>query len=115
MQQSIKPLLTLSVNAKLEIYKKILMEKNKLSELTDEELLIEKKKLKKRKIINALIIGFLAGIVAVGIVSWSLGARKNLIAFLIPMLFPMYFIYRIIKNSKKDKELENVLKERNIK
>ncbi|MFD2565004.1 hypothetical protein [Aquimarina rubra] len=91
------------------------MDKVIFSELTDEELIIEKKKLKKRKVINALLIGFLAGIVAVGIVSWSLGSKKNLIAFLLPMLFPIYFIYLIIKKSKKDKDLEIVLKERNLK
>ena len=90
------------------------MDKRNYSELTDEELKIEKKKLKKRKVINALIIGFLAGIVAVGIVAWSLASKKNFVAFLIPMLFPIYFIYRIIKKSKKDKVLETVLKERNL-
>ena len=90
------------------------MEQRELSELTEEELLIEKKKLKKRKLINATIIGFLAAIIAFAVVSWSLGSKKNLIAFLLPMLFPIYFIYRIIKNSKKDKELETLLKERNL-
>lgn len=90
------------------------MDKKTLSELTNDELLIEKKKLKKRKITNALIIGFLGGIVAFGIVAWILGSKKNLIAFLLPMIFPIYFIYLIIKNSKKDKDLEIVLKERNL-
>lgn len=90
------------------------MDKKVFSELTNEELIIEKKKLKKRKIFNALTIGFLAGIVMVGVVSWSLGSKKNLIAFLLPMLFPVYIIYRLIKKSKKDKDLELVLKERNL-
>ncbi len=84
------------------------MDKVIFSKLTDEELKIEKKKLKKRKVINAVLIGFLAGIVAVGIVSWSLGSKKNLMAFLLPMLFPIYFIYLIFKKSKKDKDLEMV-------
>ena len=57
------------------------MDKKTFSELTNEELIIEKKKLKKRKIINALIIGFLAGIVGVGIVAWILGSKKNLRTF----------------------------------
>ncbi len=91
------------------------MDKVIFSKLTDEELKIEKKKLKKRKVINAVLIGFLAGIVAVGIVSWSLGSKKNLMAFLHPMLFPMYFIYLIFKKSKKDNDLEMVLQERNLK
>lgn len=90
------------------------MDKKILSELTNEELMIEKKKLKIRKVINALIIGILAGIVAFGTVAWFLGSKKNLIAFLLPMIFPIYFIYSIIKKSKKDKDLETVLKERNL-
>ncbi len=90
------------------------MDKKTLTELTNEELLIEKKKLKKRKVTNALIIGFLAGIVAVGIVAWFLGSKKNFIAFLLPMIFPIYFIYLIIKKSKNDNDLEIVLKERNL-
>jgi 4-hydroxybenzoate polyprenyltransferase len=90
------------------------MEETKLYDLTDEELITEKKKLKKRKIFNAFVIGFLAAIIAIAFVAWSLGSEKNLIAFLLPMLFPIYFIYRIIKNSKKDKKLEILLKERNL-
>lgn len=90
------------------------MDKKVFSELSNEALIIEKKKLKKRKTFNALAIGFLAGIVLVGVVSWSLGSKKNLIAFLLPMLFPIYVIYRLVKNSKKDKDLELVLKERNL-
>ena len=90
------------------------MDKKTLSELTNEELLIEKKKLKKRKITHALIIGFLAGIVGFGIVAWMTGSNKNVIAFLLPMIFPIYFIYLIIKKSQKDKDLEIVLKERNL-
>ena len=90
------------------------MEKTELYELSDEELRTEKKKLKKRKMFNAFVIGFLAAIVVVAVVAWSLGSKKNLIAFLLPMLFPIYFIYRIIKNSKKDKELEILLQKRNI-
>ena len=84
------------------------------SELTDEKLLIEKKKLKKKKFINALIIGFLASIVVVGIVSGFLASKKNFIVLLLPMLFPIYFIYLIIKKSKNDKGLEIVLKKRNL-
>jgi len=90
------------------------MNKKALSELTNEELLIEKKKLKKRKIINALIIGILAGVVIFSIVAWILNPKKNLIAFLLPMIFPVYFIYLIIKKSKNDSDLKIVLKERNL-
>jgi predicted branched-subunit amino acid permease len=90
------------------------MNKKTLSQLTNEELLVEKKKLKKRKITNALMIGFLVVIVGFGIVAWILGSKKNLIAFLLQMIFPIYFIYFFIKKSKNDKNLEIVLKEQNL-
>ena len=81
--------------------------------LTDAELAIEKKKLKKAKITAALLIGFLAGILIFGVVSWLLSPNKQL-GFFIPMLIPVFFIYRMLKNSKKNAALEQVLKERNI-
>lgn len=87
------------------------MKKNELSELTDEELLVEKKKLKKSKFIKAFAIGFLGSIVIIGVISAIIGKK---IAILIPMLFPIYFIYKIVNNSKKNNELEELLKERNL-
>lgn len=81
------------------------MTKEELSKLTDEELLAEKKKLKKAKIINAALIGFCAGILF-----WSFA--KNTWGLL--TLIPLFFIYRMVNNSKKDKELEDVLKERKL-
>lgn len=89
------------------------MHKKNLSELTDEELLVEKKKLKSSKITHAVIIGFLAGITIVGVVSWSISSKKH-IGFLIPMLIPISIIYRLVKNSKNNKDLEDILKERNL-
>jgi hypothetical protein len=89
------------------------MEKKNFSELTDEELLVEKKKLKKSKILHATIIGFLAGILIFGLVSWSLSSEKRF-GILIPMLIPLAFIYRLVKNPKGNKDLEEVLKERHL-
>ena len=89
------------------------MDKKDLSRLTEEELLIEKKKLKKSKIIHATLIGFLAGILIFGIVSWSLSAERK-VGFFIPMLIPVFFIYRLLKNPKSNKDLEEVLKERHL-
>lgn len=82
------------------------MEK-KLSELTDEELLQEAKKMKSNTIANAVLIGFLIGIVFYSVV-------KNSFGFL--TLIPLFFAYRLINDSKyNQKELENILKERNLK
>jgi hypothetical protein len=89
------------------------MEKKDLYKLTDEELLVEKKKLKNSKIFHAAYIGFLAGILIFGIVSWSLSSEKHF-GFLIPMLIPVAFIYKLLKTPNKNKDLEEVLKERHL-
>lgn len=87
------------------------MKKNNLSELTDEELVVSKKNLKKTKTINAFLIGFIASIIVIGVVSSIYGKNYSI---LIPLLFPIYFIYRIVGNSNKNKELEALLKKRGI-
>ncbi len=92
--------------------KLFVMNKKKFSEFTNQELHIEKKKLKNKKIVNALLIGFLAGIFFVGAAAAIY--KKNVLG-IIPMLIPIFLIYRLINNSKQDKELEQVLKERDIK
>ena len=83
------------------------MEKKKLTELTDQELLQEAKKMKSASIINAVLIGFLIGIVIYSIAKNSLGFFT---------LIPLFFAYKLINNSKyKNKEMEEILKERNLK
>ena len=81
------------------------MEQKELSELTDEQLLDEAKKIKSSSITNAVFIGFLIGIVIYSIV-------KNGFGFFI--LFPLFFAYKLVKNSKKNKPLEKELKARNL-
>lgn len=83
------------------------MEKKELSQLTDQELLQEAKKMKSTFMINALLIGFLLGVVFYSVV-------KNTLGFL--TLIPLFFAYKLSNNSKYNKvELENLLKERNLK
>lgn len=83
------------------------MKEKKLSELTDQELLQEAKKMKSTSITNAILIGFFIGIVFYSIL-------KNSLGFL--TLIPLFFAYKLINNSKyNNKELENLLKERNLK
>jgi Na+/H+ antiporter NhaC len=83
------------------------MEQRKLTDLTDQELLQEAKKLKLASITNAVLIGFLIGIVFYSIVKNSLGFFT---------LIPLFLAYKLINNSKyNNKELENLLKERNLK
>jgi len=83
------------------------------AKMTDEELLVEKKKYKNSKIQHALIIGFLGGVLIFGLVGWFLSPNKK-IEFFIPMLIPIIFIYRMLKNPKGNKALENTLKNRKI-
>lgn len=83
------------------------MIEKELSELTNEELLQEAKKRKSASFMNALLIGFLAGVIVYSVV-------KNSLGFL--TLIPLYFIYKLINNSKyKNKDLEDLLRERNLK
>ncbi|WP_428659395.1 FUSC family protein [Runella sp.] len=83
------------------------MQERNLSELTDQELVQEAKKRKSVSIINALLIGFLIGIVLYSVIKNSLGFFT---------LIPLFFAYKLINNSKyNNQELENLLKERNLK
>jgi hypothetical protein len=83
------------------------MEQKKLTELTDEELLIEAKKMKSTMILNALLIGFLVGIMVYSI-------TKNGLGFLTLIL--LFVAYKLINRSNYDKkELEKILIERGLK
>ena len=82
------------------------MNLQELSELTDEELLEEAKKMKSNAIMNAILIG-----VIIGIAIYS--TAKNGISFF--SLFILYFAYRAYNNWKANKDLSNILKERNLK
>lgn len=90
------------------------MEQQDWNALTDEALLAEKKKLQSAKMLHAGLIGFLAGVLVVGFGAWILSPQKK-VGFLIPMAFPVIFIYKMVKNSAKNKTLEAVLKERKLK
>ena len=83
------------------------MENKELSQMTDQELLAEAKKLKSFSITNAVFIGFLFGIVLYSVFNNSFG-------FL--MLIPLYIIYRLVNDpkSKRLKELEVILKQRKL-
>ena len=84
------------------------MNQKELSELTDQELLDEAKKMKSTSIVNALLIGFLMGIVFYSLAKNSWG---------LVTLIPLYFVYKMINDpkNKRSKSLETLLKERNLK
>jgi hypothetical protein len=79
-----------------------------LTECTDQELLDEAKKMKSFSVTNAFFIGFLIGIIVFSIVKNSWGLLT---------LIPLYFIYKMVKNpnNKRSKELEKLIRERNLK
>lgn len=74
-------------------------------EFSDEQLLAEGKKLKKEKIIRAVLIGFFVGVTIFGL--FNKGIR--LFTFV-----PLIFIFIIAKKSKTIRALEEELKSRNL-
>ncbi|NCU03407.1 MAG: FUSC family protein [Chitinophagaceae bacterium] len=83
------------------------MKQKELSQLTDEELLAEAKKAKSTAIMNAVFIGFLIGIIVYSVVKNTWGLLT---------LIPLFLAYKLINNSKQNsKDLEALLKERNLK
>lgn len=85
------------------------MDIKKLSELTDQELLAEAKKMKSKTILHALFIGGAIGVVIFGI------AKSNIGFF---SLVALYFVFKAFSNTENEKHneaLEKLLKERNLK
>lgn len=82
------------------------MTQKELAELTDEKLLEEAKKNKSTKRYDALIFGVLIGIAAYSFI-------RNGFGFLI--FLPLLYVPIAVKNKIKNEELENLLKERNLK
>lgn len=84
------------------------MNQKKLSELTDQELLAEAKKMKSTSIINATLIGVMIGVIIFSI--W-----KNTIGLF--TLIPLYFIFKVFhkpKEKERNEALKAMLKERNL-
>jgi hypothetical protein len=81
------------------------MEKKILKGLSDEELKQEVKKGKQTNLYDAVFLGVLIGIAAYSSVKNGFG----LLTFL-----PIVYLPIAVKNNKKTKELEKLLKERNL-
>lgn len=83
------------------------MESKNLSELNDQELLQEYKKIKTASITTALFIGFLIGIVVYSVVKHTWGFFT---------LIPLFFAYKLTKKPQHNlQEVEQLLKERKLK
>lgn len=81
------------------------MTQEELSKLTDQELLEEAKKMKSLSITNAVLIGFMIGIIIYSIVKNSVGLFT---------LIPLFFAYKMLNNAKNHDNLKKILKERNL-
>ncbi len=75
------------------------------SELTDQELLAEDKKIKPSPITDAVLIGFLVGIILFSVVKNTWG---------LVTLVPLFLIYLFLKKGKKKKALQEELKKRKL-
>ena len=81
------------------------MNKKEISELTDQELLDADKKMKPNPITDAVLIGFLVGIIIFSV-------AKSTWGFL--TLIPLFFIYKLLNKGKKKKALQEELKKREL-
>jgi hypothetical protein len=81
------------------------MKQKEVSELTDQELIEEKKKIKPSPIVDAFFIGFLVGVIIYSLLVNSWGFLT---------LIPLFMIYRLLKKSKRYEMLKNELKRRNL-
>ena len=81
------------------------MIQKELSELSNEDLLLEGKKIKSGNIVNAVLFGVMIGVATWSTVKYGLG----IITF-----FPVLFIQMLLKNNARKKAFEKELKERNL-
>lgn len=82
------------------------MTKNVLEDLTDEQLLQEAQKMKKRSVTDAILIGCMAGIIFYSLINNTLG---------FVMLIPVILIYKLVNKSKEDRALKEILTKRGLK
>ena len=76
------------------------------SELTNQELLAEAKKMKSTAILNAFLIGLVIGVVIYGV------AKNNWGFF---ALIPLFIVFKVFNKPAKDKALKKELAERGLK
>lgn len=81
------------------------MNQQQLSQLSDNELLEEFRKIKPSPLIDAFLIGFLIGIIIFGIALSAWGFT---------LLIPLFLIYLFLKKSARYESLKKELRERNL-
>ena len=98
-------LLSLETSKLFEKGKSGKMNEQELSQLRDNELLEEFKKIVPSPIFDAFFIGFLIGIVVFGITVSAWG---------FPILIPLFSVYLFLKKGKKYEALKKELASRNL-
>ncbi|MDF1699040.1 MAG: FUSC family protein [Saprospiraceae bacterium] len=81
------------------------MTENELAELTDEALLAQAKEMKSSSITTAFFIGFLVGIILYSVFNNSWG---------LVTLIPLFLIYKLVNNPKKNDALKAELIRRGL-
>lgn len=81
------------------------MNQEKISALTDQELLAEAKKIKSTKILDAIIVGVLIGVATYSTVKNGLGFFT---------FVPLFFVVILYKNGEKSKALNKEIAQRNL-
>jgi formate/nitrite transporter FocA (FNT family) len=79
------------------------MSDNKFTEFNDEDLIAERKRLKTASIINAVLCGFLVGVAVYSSIKHGFG---------FPTVFPLYFVFILIRNRSKMKSLDAEMESR---
>lgn len=82
------------------------MNEKELSELSDQQLLDEAKKVKSTHTMNAVLIGVMLGVIIFSM--W-----KNTVGLF--TLIPLFFAFKVFNQPKNNEGLERLLKERNLK
>lgn len=81
------------------------MTKDELNQLSDQELRTQAKKMKSARVVHAVLIGFMVGVILFSIWKNSIGLFT---------LIPLFLIYKVFHKPELFKALKEVLKERNL-
>jgi hypothetical protein len=82
------------------------MKQKDLDDLTDQELLDVSKKTQSNIMMNAVLIGFLIGILIYSILINSIGFFS---------LIPLFLIFKLLNNPRHNKDLDKLLVEQKLK
>jgi hypothetical protein len=74
------------------------MNEKSMPELSDQDSIDQKRRIKQSSLLDAFFIGFLVGIIIFSVIASTLGLLT---------LIPLYLIYRLLKKSKKEGMVKN--------